>query len=358
LVVVAILSAACDHGRELSPIQLVPMLTLGDDSGDGAMATTPTVSARYPAGFRVVVTASGAIQALPLVFDDRGVYLGALRGDSTPTGTINGATFTRLGPGDSIWVFDNERRVHIFDPSRQYVRTIPVSPVPDRAVTPLFDAVVLPDNRAATITRPPATVQLYSGTGVMQRDLGAQDRDELWAASTHRMAVGPDGTFWTTTLSASWHMEHWDTAGRLLGRLNLAAPWLVDADSAERAKRVRLHTSWRDLPPPPAIRGIWLDAAGRLWVLGSVPDRHWRAGLGAGDSTGRQPIESDKYYDTVVEVRSAETGALIATARFDVSCRSIAGPGELVHEALTNAGWVRAELLRVVFDENAIHKAR
>jgi hypothetical protein len=93
-------------------------------------------------------------------------------------------------------------------------------------------------------------------------------------------------------------------------------------------------------------------------VLGSVPDRHWRAGLGAGDSTGRQPIESDKYYDTVVEVRDPKTGAVIATARFDISCRSIAGPGELVHEALTKAGWVRAELLRVVFDENALHTAR
>jgi hypothetical protein len=357
LVLVIVVLAACGHSRELSPIQLAPMATLGADSGDGAMATTPSVSARHPGGFRIVVAAFG-IQSFPLVFDDGGRYLGQLRGDSTSMGTIYQPMFTRFGPDDSIWVFDNERRVHIFDPMRRYVRTISVSSVPGSVEPPLFDAVMLPDDRIAAITRAAAEIQLLSKTGVVERDFGAEGHDGLRATYMHRIAMAPDGTLWTTSLAGAWRLEHWDTAGTLLGRLQLDAPWFVDADSVERANQIRLRTSWRDLPPPPLIQEIWFDVAGRLWVLGSVADRHWRAGLGAADSAGRQSIDSDKYYDTIVEVRDPRTGAVIATARFDVSCRSVAGPGELVHEVVTKAGWVRAELLRVVFDENAIHKAR
>ncbi len=64
-------------------------------------------------------------------------------------------------------------------------------------------------------------------------------------------------------------------------------------------------------------------------------------------------IDSDKYYDTVIEVRNAETGALIASTRLGSDYASMAEPGVLVHVSRTSAGWQRAELMRVVLDESA-----
>lgn len=356
-VAVATVVAGCGSGgRELAPIRLVSMTTLGADSGDGAIATTPMVSARHPGGFRIVVAEFSTIATSPLVFGDDGRFLGTLHGDSAAMGIFHQPMFARIGSGDSLWVFDNARRVLIFDPSRRYVRTIALGTTPRDATIPLSDAVVLPDGRIAATTDAPAIVQLFNANGVVQRDIGVQEFRGSRPLYARRIARAPDGTLWTTTTSDHWRLEHWDTTGRLLKVVEPVASWFVDS--------VTDHRTWYptpDQPPPPAIRAIWFDAAGRLWALGAVADRQWREGFVAADSavpnsTGH--IDSDKYFDTIVEVRDPVTGRLIATARFDIACESIAEPGVLVHEVDTHAGWRRAELLRVVFDENALRKAK
>jgi hypothetical protein len=357
ILAVAILAVGCgSRGRELSPIRLVSMIKLGADSGDGAIATTPVVSARHPGGFRVVVAQSSTIATPPLVFSDDGRFLGTLGGESDRTGTFSRPMFTRIGPGDSLWVFDNARGVLVFSPSRLYVRTIVLTTTHPDVMPALADAVVLPDGRIAAITSAPVAAQLFNALGVVERDIGARDTSESQSRHSGGIALAPDGTLWTTTRYGPWRLKHWDAAGRLLGVVEPAANWLVDSIAARR--------SWYPKPdqaPPPVIRAIWFDAAGRLWVLGEVADRHWKEGFIPVDSTepaGKYHIEADKYLDTIVEVRDPTTGRLIAAARFDIDCGSIAEPGVLVHEADTHAGWRRAELLRVVFDENAVRKAK
>jgi hypothetical protein len=353
--VMAIVLAACGGPRrELSPITLDSMMKLGADSGDGAIATTPLVSARHPGGYRIVVTSVGAIASLPLVFDDGGEFLGSLRADTTAMGTSYRPRFTRFGPGDSIWVFDNARRALVFDPFRRYVRTVQFPAGRDAGGPPLFDAVVLSDSRIAAITLVPKPAQLLSANGSVERNIPVYEIDKPEPPPAYRVALAPDGTLWTTNVSGVWHVEHWDAHGKPLGKLEPAAPWLVDSNETER--RNSLDTP--DLPPAPSVQGIWVDIAGRLWVLGSVADRRWREGVVRTDSGGTQHIEPDRYYDTIVEVRDPKSGDLIASARFDIACQSVAEPGVLVHEVETRGGWRRAELLRVVLNENAIRKTR
>ena len=354
---VAMVVAGCGgQSRELSPIRLVAMVTLGADSGDGAIATTPIVSARHPGGFRVVIAAFSALATAPLVFADDGRYLGALRGDRAPADRAHQPLFTRIGPGDSLWVFDNAQRVAIFDSARRYVRTIVVASPGLDASIPLTDAVVLPGGRFAATTEGHAIMQLFDANGVVVRDIGVQEAGGSPPTSARHMALAPDGTLWTTTIYGRWRLEHWDTTGKLLNAIEPAANWLVDSIAAHRLWYPRA-----DQPPPPLIRGIWLDAVGRIWVVGEVADRRWKEGFVAGDSGAPNRddhIEPDRYLDTIVEVRDPQTGQLIATARFDLACHSIAEPGVLVHEVTTRAGWVRAKLLRVVVDEDALRRSR
>lgn len=350
LAVVGLFVTACG-GRSLAPIHLESMITLGADSGDGAIAATPVVSARHPGGFRVVIAAFSSLATAPLVFGDSGRFLGVLRGDSTAAKRFTQPLFTRIGPGDSIWVFDNAARVLLFDPARRYIRTITIAGIEPDVALPLADAVVLGDDRFAATTDAPALLQLFSAEGVLVRSIGTVDSTTAPPRFPRRIARAPDGTLWTTTIYGRWHLDQWDTTGRRLKALEPEAPWLVDPVASQRLWYPR-----PDQPPPPLIRAIWFDAAGRLWLLGQVADRNWRRGLVAADSgspESDQHIEPDRYFDTIVEMRDPTTGALLASARFDIACNSIAGPGELVHEVTTSAGWVRAELLRVVLDHGA-----
>lgn len=354
---VAIVVAGCGgRARELSPIRLVSMGKLGADSGDGAIATTPVVSARHPGGFRVVIAAFSTISVLPLVFSDDGRFLGTLRGDTAPMRQFTQPLFTRIGPGDSLWVFDNAKRVLVFDSLRHYVRTIALATTVPDATIPISDAVVLGDGHFAATTDAPAVIRLFNANGVAEHDIGLPDAAGRGPRYPRHIARAADGTLWTTTIYGRWRLEHWDTTGRLLNRVDPVATWLVDSVAAGRTWYPR-----PDQPPPPVIRAIWLDAVGRLWVLGEAADRHWREGFIAADPAvpnSEDHIDSDRYYDTIVEVRDPKTGTLIASARFDVACSSIAEPGVLVHEVLTHAGWVRAELLRIVFDESRISTAQ
>ncbi len=255
LIAMTLIAGCSGSGRTLSPIRLEPLITLGASSGAGAIATTPSVSPRHPGGFRIVVPTSNAMAGLPLVFADDGQFLGNLNGDSSALGTFSGPMFTRFGPGDSIWVFDNAARVLVFNPQRQYVRTITLDSVP-------FDALVLADDRTIVTQRIGGVAELFDARGVLVRAIGTRDTSQRRALQTRMLMAGTNGSFWLSSRIGYWRLEHWDTAGKLLGVVEPHAEWfpadsLKDFDPAHR----------RDHPPPPRIAAQWIDGAGRLWIV-------------------------------------------------------------------------------------------
>lgn len=343
-IALAVLLAGCHgFGRDLSPIRLEPIVTLGETSGEGAIATTPEVSAHHPGGFWIVTPAFSAIDALPMVYGDDGKYLGKLHGDTTLIGSMyGGAVFTRFGPGDSIWVFDVSGRVLIFGPHRNYARAFQLPSLPT-------DALILADNRFLATQDSGAIVTLFSPTGAVVREIGTMQAGPAHLGPRTVLIALGDGTFWTCTAHPKRQLEHWDTAGRRLRGI----------DPTDNHFSLQLGEPYslgmRDKPPMTRMLPVWIDGKGRLWMLGAVADQHWQQGLDVSDTArpGFMAISDyDKYFDTTIEVRDLNSGALIASTRLDYRY-SMVEPGVLVHLTSTAAGWRQAELMRVVFTEPA-----
>ncbi len=335
--------AACSAGSpDVAPIRLEPMTTLGAESGDGAMATWPRVSARHPGGYRILVPQPGSVPALPVVYGDSGEYLGVLGGqDSLSNGFVE-PLFARIGPGDSVWVFDGARRALVYSPERVFARSValPVAP---------WDAIVLAGGRLAVapaVFGEPLPWFLLDSEGGEIRRVGASDSV---IPSPRRIVAGASGTVWTVAMTHRWRLEQWDLDGNLLRRLEDAPEWFVAHDALNGPAPGR--------PPQSSVQDAWVDTAGRLWIVGKAGDPDWEQGLQATD--GSAAIRDvDRVYDTVIEVRDATTGAVLGAARFDVSYPFIAEPGVLMRVQGTAAGWHRAELVRVLLDTTRLGTAR
>lgn len=338
-----VIVAACSgRGRQLAPIRLEPLASFGAQQGEGAIATDPRVSARHPGGFRIVVPGAGAggISTQPLVYNDSGRYLGTLTGGASAAEQFQVPLFARIGPGDSIWVFDGSQRVLIFGPRREYERTVQLPETP-------WDALVLPDGRmliAPASADRPLPLLLLTRTGSLIREFGAHDSSGV-AIRAPRWLIGDgDGSFWSMPMQFRWRLEHWDSSGASLSVLERQPDWFRPYS--------QLSTPDSNHAPQPTIQGAWTDGIGRLWVLGRAADQHWDRGLSPQPSGSAGPVitEADKVYDTVLEAIDRQTGQLTVTTRMDPSYVSVVEPGVLMKVISTAAGWKRVVLMNVVLD--------
>ena len=341
----ALLSACSGASRTIAPITLEPMATIGAAEGSGTMATWPRVSAHHPGGFRVLVPQPGGMAALPLAYADDGGLLGPMGASGDSTGGFREPLFTRIGPGDSLWIFDNAQRVLVFGPNRRWARTVqlPVGP---------WDAQVGADGRmliAASASDRPLPLLQLSAVGVVEREFAADSISQS-IHSPRRLIHAPDGSWWTMPMQFRYRLEHWDTSGALLGVLERRPEWF-------QSYRTSLAPS-REQAPSPMLMDAWFDSAGRLWVLGKAADPNWSAGLTPPNAHGTDPAigDADKVYDTVIEVLDPATGALLAATRFDVSYPFAVEPGVVMRVRTTADGWNQAELMRVVLDTARLGK--
>lgn len=332
-----VLSGCVD--RELAPIRLEPMMTIGATDGDGTIATWPRVSARHPLGYRIVIPQPGSVPSPPLVYADDGAFIGPLGVQGEGPNTFVEPLFTRIGPGDSLWIFDGARRVLLFSPERTFVRTIPLPISP-------WDAVVLAGGRIAVT---PATFGdplpwlLLDANGALIREVGESD---TLVPSPRRIFAGRDNSVWIVAMTHRWRLEHWDLSGQRLQSLDEAPGWFTPHEE--------LLSPSPDRPPQPLVQDGWVDQEGRLWIIGKVADANWQDGIGD-PVDGASPIaDADRAYDTIIAVLDPVTGAVIAEARFDAAYPFMAEPGVLMRVSTTDAGWHRAELVRVMIDESRL----
>lgn len=319
-------------GADLGPFRLAPFAWIGADSGAAAIPTWPMVSARHPAGYRVVVPQPGTSGFVPVAYDDGGNFLGPLDPGARGEDGYVRPTFARLGPDGSVWIFDAARRALVFDAGRRYQRTVqlPVAP---------WDAVILADGRVALTSSTFAAPQqwvLVDASGRLIRSVGAADAG---SPSPRRIVAGPDGTIWTVALTHRFVIEAWDTLGGLVHRFDRAPDWFAPYD--------RLEAPGPDRPPQPAVQGIWLGADGALWLLGKVADPQWAAGLGPSVAGSSAILRPDDAFDTVIEVRDATTGVVTAAGRYDRLYPFAVEPGVVMRPLVIEGGWFRAELTEV-----------
>jgi hypothetical protein len=331
-------ATACGQpARELAPIRLVPLITLGADSGAGAMITVPNVSADHSGGFRIVIPSASAVSAAPMVYDDSGRYHGGLAAGSGDQ-QFETPLFTRIGPGDSIWIFDASQRAFVFDPDRRFVRSIalPASPW-DAAILSNGNILIAPAN-----TDHPLPLLLVTSTGAPLRQIGAADSTIVPAPRW--LVVDRDGTFWTMPTQFRWRLEHWDSNGKSLGVLERHPSWF------QRYNRVLPVSATQ--PPQGSILGAWLDATGRFWIMGSAADPQWRKGIGSSSrgQHGGVITEPDKVFDTMIEAIDPHSRQMIATTRLDQAYQSVAEPGVIIRTGDAPGGWKEAILSRVILD--------
>jgi hypothetical protein len=334
-------ASGCGQGdRRLAPIQLEPLLTIGVAQGEGAMVSWPRVSPRLASGIRILVPQPGSVSALPALFGESGKFLGTLGAEGDEPGEFRGAIFARVGPGDSIYLFAENPRVVVFGGDGSYGRTIPLP-------MGIWDAIVLADRRIV-LTSPmnerPLPFLLLDPQGNLLRELGGSDSLSSAVKSPRWLARGTDGSYWTMPMQFRWRLEHWDSTGALIQAIERNPAWFPRYDQM----LALTHTQ----APQPTIQAFWVDGTGRLWVLGRTADQDWSRGLGpvrAGVGGATAPIlDPDKVYDTVIELRDAATGSLIAQARFDVSYPFMVEPGVVMRVLDTPEGSKRAQLMRVV----------
>ena len=324
----------------MAPIQLDSLLTIGAIQGEGVMASWPRVSPRLPGGIRILVPQPGGVSALPAVFGEDGRFHGTIGAEGDGPGEFRGAIFARVGPGDSIYIFAENPRAVVFGVDRTYGRTIPLP-------MGIWDALVLPDRRivlTSPMNEQPLPFLLLDPEGGLLREFGGADSASQAVKSPRWLARGNDGSYWTMPMQFRWRVEHWDSTGALIGAIERTPDWF----QRYREMLALTHTQ----APQPTVQAFWIDSAGRLWVLGRTADPAWASGLGpvrAGVGGATAPIlDPDKVYDTVIELRDAATGSLIAQARFDVSYPFMVKPGVVMRVLDTPEGWKRAELMRVV----------
>ena len=338
IVLLGALVVGCGRGsRAVAPITLESMTTFGATAGAGTMATWPRVSARHAGGYRILVPQPGGVAALPLAYADDGRLLGPLAATGDSVGGFREPLFTRIGPGDSLWLFDNAQRVLVFSPNRNWVRTIPLLVGP-------WDAVVGADGRtliSSSSSERPFPLLLITATGAIEREFPGDSVSQS-IHSPRRVIRAPDGSWWTMPMQFRYRLEHWDTTGVLLGVIERTPKWFPPY--------TRAYSPSPDHAPSPMLMDAWFDAAGRLWVLGKAADPKWAAGLTTPRDSASSIEDADLVYDTVLEVLDPASGALLAQTRFDVSYPFAVEPGVVMRVRTTANGWNRAELMRVVLD--------
>lgn len=325
-----LLAVGC-QGPELGSMRLEQVAALGDSSGPGAIPTWPRVSARHPSGFRIAVPQPGTAALEPMVYDDGGNYLGVLDASMARAGFVQ-PLFARIAPDQTIWVFDGAARALIFDATRKYVRTIalPIAP---------WDAAILPDGRLAVTSSSyssplPWLMLRADGTEIRRFGEGTES-----IPSPRRILAGRNGTVWTLTMTHRQRLEHWDTTGTLIAAFEPTAAWFTPYE--------RVEPPSADIAPQGSVQDGWIDADGRIWVVGKAADANWVDGLGASIAGATPILKPDRAYDTVVEVHDPRTGEVIHSARLDGSYPFVAGEGMLMRARVIEGGWFRAELAAI-----------
>jgi hypothetical protein len=342
---------ACDaKGTLPGRIQIHDVATIGSDGGDGALSSMPESMVRDSAGHFLVAMPSGHAAELIGIYDSAGRFIGRIGRVGSGPGEYQRPGLLLRDAYDSIFIFDNaQRRLTVLSPSLEYVRS-------EALPTMVQDAVLDPSGQLlanAPFYRPDSLIRpvfAFNPLGELIHSYGTSmpvcSTDCSWRLA--RIIVPDRRGIWLISRFFGYTAEHWSADGRMLKRLTIRADWFQPYDS--------LLMPTHERPPQPAITGAWLDAAGRLWILGSAADHDWTEGLGA-ERTGEGgrryfPIERrQQALDAIIEVRDTATGALLALRRLDDASYLLPAGGQFVGRLYENDdGWEMVELLKLEYD--------
>ncbi|HET7586123.1 MAG TPA: 6-bladed beta-propeller [Gemmatimonadaceae bacterium] len=267
-----------------------------------------------------------------VVFDRDGRFLKTLgRGGHGP-GEFAGIGSMQIGPGDSLFVFDNpESRLSVFSPELKFIRSARL------ALVPQVNNTVLPDGR------------IVIGRSVLTRELAGQplhllDRDGGRVRSFGNLSgiLRPDVPgMLDRTVATSRGRYIWSAhqVEYVIDRIDVETGTITDVirrNASWFPSRMKPQTRPEDIRAEPAVIDLQEDDAGRLWMLIAVPDKDWRKQLvppQAGDQHGTVR-DMQRFYDTRIEVLDPAQGRLIASLRIPEYVQQFCGPREIGYVSL------------------------
>ena len=344
--------AACtDHPLRVScrdcTIQLEHTVTLGSSGGPGALSSIPSAAAHDSRGRFYVVTPQMMDEA-PFVFDHQGRFLEQLGRVGSGPGEYRRPAAVIVTAGDTIHLADQAlARLTVLSPTYDVVRTVTGIPSTYDFVH-LADGSYVVNNSASADLR---SLHRFDAKGAFTNafDPGSPSRrrDQSWR-NTRWLAPSGESGLWSVTAFFDYTITRWDADGTKQQELTIEAPWFPPYE--------RLWTPSTERPPTAEIHGLWVDAHGRLWIVGHTAARNWERGLGAprwAEEQWYNPVEDyGKVYQSVIEIRDAGTGALLSERHLPGSMGRllVIAPGVLGGRRESADGWWLVDVWEVTYE--------
>jgi hypothetical protein len=298
----------CTIGREL-------VTTLG--LSGGRLASRPSYIVRDSRGRFFAVTPE-APQSLPLVFDGRGAFVGAVGREGRGPREFLDPVAIAVTSGDTLLIIDRgNSRMSVLDASLRELRTAPVPATTNgMVVLDSHDVILNASVRdRERIGHPFHRLDAMGNyLGAFGADAGGAVRPGDVSSLVRWMAPAGGDRFWSMRFEGEYVLELWDATGQRHRRLERSASWFPPYERPENITPSR--------PPQSRGMGVWLDRdAGHLWSLVHVADRRWQEGLGPARRLEGQLVypvqERQRVFDAIIEVIEVKTARMVAWRRFD-----------------------------------------
>jgi hypothetical protein len=320
----------------IQQISWTQIVTLGADSGEGALTTFPAAVVRDREG-RYIVSEGVAADLLPRVYDSAGHFIQVLGHTGDGPGEYRRPSVWFLS-ADSVVVTDEQQgQVTVLAPDYSVVRTF--SAEAPHSAARLVNGDIIINAPYHRVRRPDwAPLMRYGAAGAERTAFGGDSGGcgrVCGVVGVRILAADPHSGFWSAWQARRLVLEHFDSTDARVKRFEPAAVWFPAMDSLP---------SSLDRKPFPLVSGLSFDSAGRLWILASIADPQWESGLGAPKPAERgsyRPVaDVVKYRDGIIEVRDTVRGALIASTRLPDSPILLAiAPGVVGRLRRDEDGW-------------------
>lgn len=325
---------------------------IGTADGGGALPHTPNGIARDALGRYWLV-----FHRLPaMVFETDGTFLQIVGRTGSGPGEFQVPDHA-LRVADSIAIFDARNGMHVYGPDLAWVRTSATPPmqVQDAAAVAWPTTVATTHHQMRYVPR--ALLVDVSGERAVVRDsliLGepfgpvAPDME----SRSYVLATAGDGSVWTTG-AGTYRLVRRAPDGAVLQELRPESSWLPDGSTG--------MGGGPENAPNARIAALWVDAGGRVWVLGHVARENWHEAweayaLPAGGPGGVQgvPVSAvpppHERYQTVIDVWDPAAGQLLVSRRYRGYANHVLDDGSLVVYTEEGAGYPVVEIVALTLE--------
>ena len=320
-------------------IELVNRVTLGSPSDTISPTDFQTGVVRDSRGRYYIVPVDGLTSIA--VYDSTGRFLRTIGRNGSGPGEYGYLINAEIIAGDSILALDaGNRRLTVLSPSYTVVRSLTLRGTFTRAF-PLPAGQLLVNGNVNTQQAAGYPVHVLGPDGAVLRSFGDanprvyRERDQFnirWVERSN------EGDLWLAHVDR-YEIERWSIDGRLLRTYRRDASWFPPRDYSTRRAP--------EAPPPPMVRAVWQDVAGRVWTISRVPSAEWKAPARVGSSR-EQPVPpfevEDRNSDAIVEVFDPSSGALLASRRFPHYLLGNVGLGAVYALRATDNGDLRVDV--------------